>query len=180
LGGTHVNGGWRVAIKWRRGSMNRGIVLFAVSLILALAPGGGECAQLSSNGLEAASTTVPLFIEQLSPGAEKIGLSENRIQAQLELRLRQAGLTPADLKPADAFYAYIHIAVVGPAFQAAIHFGRHADFKDALGKEYRSLGAVTWTSSVIGTHGDDAGYVIQALDGLLDKFLSEYLKANPK
>ena len=38
--------------------------------------------------------------------------------------------------------------------------------------------STTWSTSTLGTHGQSAEFILELLDGQLDKFLNEYLKAN--
>ena len=40
--------------------------------------------------------------------------------------------------------------------------------------------ATTWSQSITGTHGSDPEYIVSALSMLLDDFLNDYYKANPK
>ena len=38
--------------------------------------------------------------------------------------------------------------------------------------------STTWRIGTYGTHGGDAGYILQALSEKLDKFILEYLRVN--
>ena len=38
--------------------------------------------------------------------------------------------------------------------------------------------AQTWRTGEIGTHGRDAGYILQGISEHLDKFIVEYLRVN--
>ncbi len=40
--------------------------------------------------------------------------------------------------------------------------------------------ATTWQGEIIGTHRNDPEYIVSALGELLDVFLNDYYKANPK
>ena len=38
--------------------------------------------------------------------------------------------------------------------------------------------ASTWHSGAVGTHGDDASYILSAVSRYMDRFLVEYLRVN--
>jgi len=74
--------------------MKRAILL----LLLISAPAGAQT--LSDNGLETANyKSVAVAIEDLSADARSIGLTTDRIQTRVELRLRSAGLTYCIVPP---------------------------------------------------------------------------------
>ena len=113
-----------------------------------------------------------LVVEVLSEDAADIGLTEARIQTIAEARLRSARLY-ADFMPLLP-YLYIRVSVVGRAFSYEVTFVKslYDPATDTQGL------ADTWEVGVTGTHGGDAGYVLQALSESLDTFLVEYLRVN--
>jgi hypothetical protein len=133
-------------------------------------------AKESQNGLEIYNyKRVNLQIMGLDEDANRIGLTRERIQTTCELRLRQAGLEPAiRISP----YLGIFVNVVGSCFHLSIQFKRNIYFI-ADDHWYKILG-VTWSCEINGEHGGVPESIIRAIDECLDKFLTEYLKANLK
>ena len=132
---------------------------------------------VSESGLEAPNyKTVQILI--IGNGLDKIGLTEERIWTECELRLRQANLNPIPKAKLPLHYLGISVAVADGAFAIQVEFTRPVTFM-VDGKEYWTLGT-TWIRNSAGTHGRDPEFIIQSLDGRLDYFLDEYLKANAK
>ena len=135
-----------------------------------------DFAQQSGTGLEvAAYKTVGYRIESLSDAAAEIGLSKNRLQTRLELRLRQAGFVPV---PGGLTYLYLRVTVTRTGgYCIELSFNRTVSFPDA-GREYTVFGAAVWDTGSAGTHGGDPEYIVGWVDRTLDRFLNEYLKVN--
>ena len=153
--------------------MKRAILLLA----LISAPVGAQT--LSDNGLETANyKSVAVLVEELSADARRIGLTKDRIQTRVELRLRSAGLTPGKDSSKNETYLYVRVKLGGSAYSAAVEYKRQVVFITG-NRRYRYL-ATTWESASIGTHARSRVYIMNALDQQLDKFLNEYLKANQK
>ena len=107
----------------------------------------------------------------------EIGLTEERIQTIAESRLRAARLYQDGgldaLLWAD-HYLYVNVLVVGNAFTFKV--GYHKKLHDE--KSGMSNFAQTWTTGAAGTHGRDAGYILQNLSENIDRFIVEYLRVN--
>ena len=71
-------------------------------------------------------------------------------------------------------FSYVRVSVVGGAFSMRLEFNKRVS--DSLSGE--SFFAGTWDSSTTGTHGRDAGYILQHLSEQLDRFVLEYLRVN--
>lgn len=109
-------------------------------------------------------------MERLNDDAGKTGLTEARLQAAAESRLRSARLYDSDA----VAYLYVNVNVVGRAFNIRLEYEKLV--RDvATGKLGR---APTWNTGGIGTHGGDAGYIVSTLSEKLDQFLVEYLRVN--
>ena len=153
----------------------RSIVLIVVLLISA--PAGAQT--WSESGLETANYKyVAVSVEALPAAARSIGLTKDRIQTRVELRLRSAGLTPGNDSTKNNTNLYVNINIVGGAFNVAVRYNRLVNF--TTGNRVYSYTAATWNSASAGTHGGDAAFIMNWLDSLLDEFLNEYLKANQK
>jgi len=139
---------------------------------------GGESPFTSSTwsrgGLEVAdSKKVMVLVDDLNEQAKKIGLQAGKIKTQCESRLKQAGLEASSYKPENL---NINVNVIRYAFTIAVEFHRPVLFE--VGEAWYKKRAVTWCTGVTGTHKGNPEYILQALDGLLDQFLKEYLEAN--
>ena len=72
---------------------------------------------------------------------------------------------------------FVHVNVVGGAFSCDVQFLKRL-YDPILGLSGKPGTAVTWHVVVTGTHGGDAGYILQSLSETLDRFLMEYLRVN--
>ena len=146
-------------------------------LLLISAPAGAQ--PESKSGLETANYKyVAVGVERLTADEHKIGLTKDRIQTRVELRLRSAGLTPGKASSKNETYLYVRVKLGGSAYSAAVEYKRQVVFITG-NRRYRYL-ATTWESASIGTHARSRVYIMNALDQNLDKFLNAYLKANQK
>ena len=103
--------------------------------------------------------------------ATEIGLTDERVKTIAESRLRAARLYGSS---AWATYLYVNVNVVGRAFSSSVGYRKW--LKDV---EF-DLGGVaeTWNTSLAGTHGGDAGYILQSVSEQMDRFVAEYLRVN--
>lgn len=130
-----------------------------------------------------------------SAGAE-VGLSERQLQADVELRLRKAGLHVKAEGEAISFEEltsneilptlYVSVSIVGSddlkgvfAADVSVQLKRMGKF----GKDYsQSIFAAVWSDGITSILGKDMlepGIRRQIAD-LVDRFINDYLAANPK
>lgn len=135
-------------------------------------------AKESNNGLESPTRKkLNLLITLSMKDAKGLYLTEERIQTKCELRLREAGINPDEKFLGE--YLAINIDVFKMVYVISIEFLRPVLF--SVGETvYKQEIVPTWRTENFGTHGNDPEFIIQSLDSLLDKFLNEYLKVNPK
>jgi hypothetical protein len=153
--------------------MKRAILLFA----LISAPAGAQT--WSDSGLETANYKyVAVVVEGLSADAGSIGLTKERIRTRVELKLRSAGLTPSNDVNKNNAYLYVNIGVIRNAYNISVEYKRLVDFTTG-NLRYQKM-ATTQNFSNAGMHGNDAAYIMNVLNILLDRFLNEYLKVNQK
>ena len=114
--------------------------------------------------------TINLIVEDLSDGAAAIDLTMERIQTLAESRLRAARLYDA----AGLSYLYVRVGVVGGAFHREVSFNKllRDDVSEKNGM------ASTWDTGSLGTHGGNAGFILQGVSEHLDRFVLEYLRVN--
>ena len=114
---------------------------------------------------------ITLFVQ--GDQADEIDLTEERVRTMVESRLRAARLyASGDGVP----FLAVNILTLddGPAFVRHIRLLKW-NRDDMTGLE---RGSVTWESLGFGTHGRDAGFIMQGLSEDLDRFILEYLRVN--
>ena len=113
-----------------------------------------------------------LMIEGLPDEAADIGLTQDALTAAVESRLRAARLHTDEALP--PYLLYVNVSMSGRAFSIDVYFNKvvfdQASLVDAP--------AITWNSGTTGTHGRNAGYIVNAVSQHLDRFLADYLRVN--
>ena len=84
--------------------------------------------------------------------------------------MRAARLYDADA----ATWLYINVNVQGRGFSLSLRYQKSV--YDAVSGETNY--ATTWDYGGAGTHGGDAGFILQGLSEQLDGFLLDYLRVN--
>ena len=112
-----------------------------------------------------------LVVENLDSGELEIGLTEQRLQAAAESRLRGARLYSSTR---GTPYLYVNINTFSVAFNVILEYKKLL-FDAASVSSYP---ATTWRVGSTGTHGRNAEYIVSVLSGLLDEFLTAYLRVN--
>ena len=73
----------------------------------------------------------------------------------------------------------IEVRVFGPAFSLNTDLERFALTQSARDAEVEALGTVTvWSTRTLGTHGDNAQFVLGVITSHIDKLIIAYLRAN--
>jgi hypothetical protein len=117
-----------------------------------------------------------VLVEDLPQGATGIGLTIERIKTATELKLRREGISVPNYSYADP-YLDISINVVDKAFSVEVSLREKVVLKRDGSITCR---AATWSNSVTGVHNGDPSLFIDGLQEVLDAFLNDYYKANPK
>ena len=142
-------------------------------LLTLAAPEQGATPEVARFQLFGNCEPMYVLVEDLGPDARNVGLTGERLRFAAESRLRGARLYQGE---PGAPYLYVRVNIVGPAFSVDLQYNKWL-FDPASG-----LGGVapTWRRGVTGTHGRTAEYIVSALSGLLDQFLTEYLRVNER
>ena len=78
----------------------------------------------------------------------------------------------------DMPYIYVVVTVVGAAFGVELCVRELVEIKR---KPFAVRCMVnTWSAGLVGTHTGDPEFIVSTLSRLLDEFLNDYYKANPK
>jgi hypothetical protein len=154
------------------GSFSAIISLFLLFLPLCFS---GQTPDIRSAPLKGIKN-MDVVVEDLTQAAAGIGLTRERIQSVTELKLRREGISVPSAFSFVLPYLYIRINVVGKAFSIDVSLKEDVTLKrDAS----ITCGAATWSRNATGVSGDSP-YIIQGLQEILDEFLNDYYKANPK
>ena len=105
--------------------------------------------------------------------ADEIELTEERVRTMAESRLRAARLYGSH-KGVPSLAVTILTLDDGPAFVRRIQLSKW--LRDDMTE--LALGIFTWEDFDYGTHGGDAGFIMQGLSEDLDGFILEYLRVN--
>ena len=119
---------------------------------------------------------INLIVEDLPDDAANIDLAKKRIQTMAESRLRAARLFDAKALPS----LYISIGVLVSENRRGGAFNINVQLRKYLRDSALNLNgfATTWMRGSFGTHGGNAGYILQGLSEFLDEFILEYLRVN--
>ena len=181
--------------RWRQGPRSRRRLLTAVSLLTAwcllvgdglaqeptrpsfpplpsfpIPPPPPSLSRSDAFALWNECAPIDLIVEGPSDGAAAIDLTMERIQTLAESRLRAARLYDAAALP----YLYVRVVVLGGAFNTKVSFNKW--LRDDV-SEKNGI-AETWDTGRLGTHGGNAGFILQGVSELLDRFVLEYLRVN--
>ena len=148
--------------------------LVVVLMLSFLAPrAAGDTIEEEVDRFELFSDCNPMsfLVERLPPDSSKIGLAHEALQAAVESRLRSAHLYHSERSTP---YLYVNVNVIGDAFNVALRYNKLVH--DRLSGISNAAG--TWWTSVTGTHGGDAGYILSSVSQRMDRFLVEFLRVN--
>ena len=147
-----------------------------LTFALALPLGGQEVTDRERFELFTECAPVKMIAPITGEEAEEIGLTEDRIHTMAESRLRAARLWSEE--PASTGFLAVGVAVFREAYSYKVTFTKWV--YDSSGSRHL---ARTWHRPsaawpAIGTHGGDAGFIMQILSEELDAFILEYLRVN--
>ena len=146
------------------------LVLIAVATAPQVAAAQTEVTALDRFRLFNDCRPLFLFVEDVSDDAVDIGLTRERLQFAVESRLRSARLYTSTTSP----FLSVTVTVLGVAFNLNVkYFKQTVDV--ASGESYPSP---TWWRHSTGTHRRDPEFIVSALSGYMDQFLTEYLRVN--
>ena len=159
----------------------RGMIIAMLALVLALMPysfGGAE----SLKGIK----EFRVVVEPVSTDARDIGLTDDRIKNDVELRLRLAGLPVVDKDPQRWIpYLYVNVPILTMNDPDEAVYFINSNFVQAVyldNESYTRTTASTWFNGALGTSPqDDAREDIRSvIRDKVDEFINDYLSVNPK
>src|SRR5215469_2672224 len=129
-------------------------------------------------------SSVWVLIESLSAEEANIGLADDTVRTDVELRLRSAGLrviSPEEAKKIavkDNTFLYVNVAVTSGGWAATV-LAQFAQAAYVLRNSLPIGTAFTWTD-VSTLSSPSLGSVRSEIKDLVDKFLNEWLTQNPR
>src|SRR5882762_6955521 len=131
---------------------------------------------------------VYVLIEKISDDAQRDGLTEDQIRTDVELKLRQTGITVLSLQEsvtrAGAPHLYVRVSTLKNsaepfyAYNAAVELDQ--DVKLIRNPSVTS-DVATWSTTMLGTVGSgNLRHLREVVRDLTDQFINAYLAANPK
>lgn len=136
------------------------------------------------NGLElGAADSMPVVVEDLSPEAEKRGLTRGLIEARVNSVLRKSGIKPFDPTGDDkrgptAYFLNIRVSIVGSALSINLFFTRRVSYTD--GHAQFVMLADTWKRGITGDLPSGNQHILDLVGEKTELFANEFLKANSK
>ena len=130
-------------------------------------------------------SAVEVLVESLPDGAKVLGLTEESIQTDVELKLRLAGmrvLKPEEWTKTPGFpYLYVEVSVLAAKDGSTACYIAVELHQNALLERNGQFvaGATTWDTSFIGLN-QDAQDIRNKVKDHIDKFLNAWLSVNPK
>jgi|SRR6266850_3714055 len=124
--------------------------------------------------------SVRVLIEDLNPDLVKVGIDKDRLQQDVELRLRRSGIkvvSPAAASP----YLYIIIASTRIGNTPTVAFSIHVTLRQRVSLE-RNLSikmfADTWRGSIVIAANSNLTQIRDTLADAVDTFINDYLAEN--
>jgi len=164
--------------------VRQAIVCAAMAGLLGLAPqawaNDSDTERVSLTGL----TTVSVVVEELSEVARKNGLVGSTLQADVERRLKGAGISVTS--DADA-YVYVHVTVADPGPSLPLPYIVEVSLMQEVtlprGLKTRTpLQTATWWVNSLGLSGPDrlGASVTDKVAQFADNFVRAYRSVNPR
>ena len=147
------------------------VVLPALAMAFSAAESAAESNAADDFQLWNACRPTHLVVQGLNNDAAEMGLTKERIETLARSRLRAARIYRNSLFET---YLYVRITVISRAFATEIKFKKY--LFDPISEE--NYHAPTWTAESVGTHGQNASFILQGLSELVDEFIDEYLRVN--
>ena len=168
--------------KWFTGATPAALALFVVLLLLPGVSNALTDEQRVLVGLKG----MHVLVEEMNPKAEGLGLTKAQIKVDVELRLRKAGIRvlteKEQLEMPGGPALYVDINSYFPPDIPIFAFSINIELMEwvTLANGFKVFGAV-WSTKPIGiSRKDEIREIRKSIGDVVDKFINDYLAANPK
>jgi len=127
-----------------------------------------------------------VIVEDMDPKMEELGLTRDQIQTDVELRLRRAGiivLTMEEaLKSPGSPYLYVNINSYFLSTLPIVAFSTRVELRETvtLVNGMKTEGNIWHIGTVGASRTQDIRKIKEFIEEGVDKFINDYLAANPK
>jgi hypothetical protein len=126
--------------------------------------------------------TLFVMVEQLPTGARSMGLSEDTLRTDVELKLRLAGIRVVPrtegVKLPGHPYLYVQVSVTDSAHAASVDVQLNQDVLMVRNDQF-VYGATTWNVGTTISNPNVQG-IRDSVKDRVDEFLNDWLSVNPK
>lgn len=163
--------------------MSKAVVALLVTLLLL--PGVSHALMLEQTSLVGLKG-INVLVEDMNPQAERLGLTTAEIQKDVELRLRKAGIRILTEKESSEMpgihYLLVRVNTYIRSGSPLCAFNIRVLVKQTVTLETGfSTVATIWNTEALGSvETDNIRKIRDSVGGLVDKFINDYLAANPK
>ena len=168
-------------IKW--------IILITVAVLLLVSPCvNSEFVSDYKETLRGIKSIKVGILGSIKPEAEKFGLTKDKIQTDVELRLRMAGISVISsgepFTTSEPAYLFVSISMSCNQFEY-FAYGVMVSVAEKVNLERNPnlscLGNTWWLQGIGGSSGKEIERVVRnSVKDLVDEFLNDYLAVNPK
>jgi len=128
---------------------------------------------------------IGVLVEGLNPNVERLGLTRQALQTDVELLLRKYGIEIEVDKSACLYYLYVNVTVLPDESGLFVVYSITVEFCDTVipirNPTIRIINAVVWDSGHTGFAGKEKiGKIREAVEDIVKEFINDYLAANPK
>ena len=163
--------------------MSKAVVALLVTLLLL--PGVSHALmlqQLALVGLKGVS----VLVDDMNPEAERLGLTKAQIQTDVESRLRKAGIRVLTEKESAEMpgmhYLIVRVNTYIRSGSAFCSFSIRVLVRETVTIEtgFSTVGTIWNTEGIGSVETDNIRKIRDSVDGMVDRFINDYLAANPK
>ena len=116
-------------------------------------------------------------IEAMTPDGEAMGLTSDALQTATELMLRREGLIIAAAPSPKVPYFYVMVNIKDRAASIRVELNEQVTL---IRDSSITCSATTWSRGTAGVHSGNPDSIITKVQNLINDFLNDYYKANPK
>jgi hypothetical protein len=166
--------------------IKKGVFSFLALIVMLLLLPGTSHALTDEQKVLVGLKGVHVLVEEMNPKAERLGLNKPKIKTDVELRLRKAGIRVLTEKEQFEMPGgpalYVNINSYFPPNIAIVAFSIDIELMEwvTLASGFKALGAI-WRTRPVGIGRKDEMKEIRGFIGdAVDRFINDYLAANPK